>query len=93
MINIKNVLLEKAPALTHAHVICCNDGIKAVILDDDAQSNRTFSISEMNRLSKKDYKENRSNYYFVKNFTEYKSLVYWHIHTYTVTQKKKNKAK
>lgn len=80
--------------LTLAHVICCNDDIKAVILDDDAQSNRTFSISEMNRLSKKDYKENRSNYYFVKNFTEYKSLVYWHIHTYTVTQKqKKNKAK
>lgn len=56
-----------------AHVICCNDSVEFVVLNDEAKA-------------KTKLEELRTDYYarhkwHFKNEAEYRIRCYWHIHT------------
>lgn len=55
-----------------AYIICMNDSMSAVVLDDEEKA-----ITEMGILKKK-YWEKHS--WFYTDYKEYSHLAYWHIH-------------
>lgn len=56
-----------------AYVICINDSIEYVIIDDEEKAN-----SKMKELSMKYYLKNQ---YVFSSLADYKNRCYWHIHS------------
>lgn len=54
-----------------AYVICCNDSIKCVTLDE------TLAEKLKTELSLKYYESTRGAY---EDYAEYEQICYWHIH-------------
>lgn len=61
-----------------AHVICCNDRIETVVLEDEA---RAQTILE--GLRDRHYEQRRWQH---PNFEHYRRIFFWHIHSVTVTE-------
>ncbi len=55
-----------------AYIICCNDSIKAVVVDDGKRAE-----IEMEKRKKDMYEK---QYKWTDSFNEYGSRLYWHIH-------------
>jgi hypothetical protein len=63
-----------------AHVICFNDGVEAVVIDDI-----DFANSELERLKNKYYEKVKFQF---ENREQYDQIVYWHIHSVKLLVKK-----
>lgn len=57
-----------------AHVICCNNSVKYVVLDDTVKAEE-----KLEQLSRKDYEEHATPLF--EDYNEYRSSYYWHIQT------------
>ena len=55
-----------------AYVICSNDKIETVILNDEKKANK-----KMEELAKEDYI--KKAYHFA-TYEDYQSIIYWHLH-------------
>jgi hypothetical protein len=58
-----------------AHVICCNDSVKAVVLGDEEKAKE-----HMEDLSKGYYKKYGPRYWY-SSYKQYLQQNKWHIHT------------
>ena len=64
------------------HIICMNDWMKAVVLDDEEKANK-----ELDRLAKEYYMENKGtlkNYNRIKTYEAFRKYAYWHLHSVEV---------
>lgn len=59
-----------------AHVICCNDSVEAVVLDDEAKAAAQLEI-----LRQAYYARNKGTWH---NEQHYRDVCYWHIHSVSV---------
>jgi len=57
-----------------ASVICCDDSVEAVVLDDKAVRD------VLEKLARTHYQHSYINYGFRIAYTEYRSKHYWHTH-------------
>ncbi len=60
--------------MSTAHVICCNDSVEYVVVDDEAAAE-----IKKDELSKRDY-DTRYKWTY-PTYEEYKHTLYWHIHS------------
>lgn len=67
-----------------AYVICCNDLIEAVVLDDGKYVNE-----RLDELAKKDYEKIKYIHGFFISYTEYINACYWHIYKLPVSERTK----
>lgn len=58
---------------THAHVVCCNDAVMAVVIGTEEQAEEA-----MEPMIAADYERTKWHY---KDGVEYLSRLYWHTHT------------
>ena len=58
-----------------AYVICCNDAVEFVVLDDKDKAKKTLEA-----LAKDEFDNNRYGV-ICKDYKDYRSQYYWHIHT------------
>ena len=59
-----------------AHVICINDSIESVVIDDEAKAE---VVKE--KMAKSYFDKNSYNW---KSYEEYRHLCFWHLHTVDV---------
>lgn len=73
-----------------AYVICCNDSVEHVVLDNVEIANQ-----ELVARQKRGYEQQKAHWqsqyqslgrHYVNAFDYYKSICYWHIHTVRYTQ-------
>lgn len=55
-----------------AYVICCNDSVEYVVLDDEEKANK-----KKEELAEKHFNSCKWSY---KDYEEYRKLAYWHLH-------------
>lgn len=65
--------------MTVAHVICANDSVEAVVLDDEVKANE-----EKERLAKEAYARFKREQGRTTSEKEYRQIVYWHLHSVEV---------
>jgi hypothetical protein len=67
--------------MTIAHVICANDSVEAVVLDDEVKANE-----EKERFAKVAFEEHQRHGGRARTEKAYRALVYWHLHSVEVIE-------
>lgn len=60
-----------------AYVICCNDSIEFVVLDDEGKAKE-----KKEEMAKVDFERCKRQYILKEweDYNEYRSIYYWHLH-------------
>lgn len=63
---------EVKPRKGEAYVICCNDSVEAVVLNDKSRAEEKMEL-----LAQAHYNRNPGNW---ESYESYRQLCYWHLH-------------